>query len=228
MNIVAIDFETANGSSKLSACEIGYSVFKETGEKILTRSHYLVPPNEASEFTAMTIAIHGIKQIKTINAPTFKTVFEKTLCNLMDGSIVLAHNADFDGKVLSELCKHYGIKLPENIVFACTMRMSKKLIESTAYSLDIISKRYGLTLDHHRAGSDSEVCGQVFFKMLEEYGSGMSPLEFIEHLEMKYASAEFFDKSREAGIKKVKEEVKKERKTRKKSGPTEEEQPRLF
>jgi len=118
-------------------------------------------PQEASR-------INKIKDEDVSDALTIDHVLPKFL-EFASGSILVAHNADFDMKFLNsekESCWGY-IELPEVI---CTMRLSQKVFpHEFRHSLDAVSLRLNLEIppNRHRALPDVLLTAQSLLKMIE-------------------------------------------------------------
>jgi len=120
-------------------------------------------------------------------APTIDQVLPKFL-EFAQGSILIAHNANFDMGFLrreKELCWGY-IELPECL---CTMQLSRALYPTEfRHSLDIISTRFNLQIPEarHRALPDVILTAQVLLKMIKDHG-----INSIEDLRQKAGQRQF-------------------------------------
>lgn len=172
--ICAIDFETAN-ASPLSACSIGVTVM-EDGVMCDLWSTLIKPVKGADEFSYHNIMIHGIIPDMVKNAPSFDQIYAH-LCELFKGAVLVAHNAEFDMKVLRSLCTYYGLELPKNEYF-CTVRLSQAALPFLdRHRLNIVSEYFGIELDHHEASSDARACALIVMNIM-----AMSDIYEIEPL----------------------------------------------
>ena len=120
-------------------------------------------------------------------APTIDQVLPKFL-EFAQGSILIAHNANFDMGFLrreKELCWGY-IELPECL---CTMQLSRALYPTEfRHSLDIISTRFNLQIPEarHRALPDVILTAQVLLKMIKDHD-----INSIEDLRQKAGQRQF-------------------------------------
>ena len=103
MRITAIDFETANASSA-SACSLGIAIY-EDGEILDNFEWYFKPHYRYNYFT--NTHIHGIYPEDVENEQEFVYYYEE-LCEILKGSVVVAHNALFDVGVLNAVCLRPG------------------------------------------------------------------------------------------------------------------------
>ena len=168
MRTVAFDVETPNMRND-TICSIGISVFEEGVLK--EEGHYLVDPE--TDFDATNIWIHGIRPEDVAQAPTFPELWP-LIGPVLHSGIAVAHNAAFDLGVLKKLFLRYDME--ENpVTYICTCRMSRKLLPSLPdHRLPTICRAYGISLDHHDAGSDSRACGEILQRLLAQ-GAKMEP-----------------------------------------------------
>ena len=153
--LCAIDFETANASS-LSACAVGISIM-EDGVLSESWSTLIKPPKKYDEFSIHNIMVHGITKNMVEDAPTFEQIYPK-LMELMEGSVLCAHNAEFDMKVLQSLCIHYGLDVPQKDYF-CTVRLSRSALPFLQrHRLNVVAEYFHIDLEHHDASSDARAC----------------------------------------------------------------------
>lgn len=85
-----------------------------------------------------------------------------------EGSVLVAHNADFDIGFVRESCKRIGAKFENSYVD--TLRLAKALLPKLKrYKLDVIAKNLGVPLkSHHRALDDAEATASIYMKFLDE------------------------------------------------------------
>lgn len=127
------------------------------------------------------------KRVNKINdedvksAPTIDQVLPQFL-DFAAGSILVAHNANFDMGFLSvekDFCWGYT-ELPQCV---CTMRLSQKMFPAEfSHSLDKVSKRFGLAMpeNRHRALPDVLLTAQSLLKLIE--GLRIGSTEELCHL----------------------------------------------
>ncbi|WP_342438850.1 3'-5' exonuclease [Paenibacillus sp. FSL L8-0436] len=162
MNFTAIDFETAN-SSRSSACSLG---LVQVREGVITAEHvWLIDPRQ--RFDGMNIAIHGITPSMVQGQPTFAELWP-LLQPLLQGEIVVAHNAAFDMSVLRYCLDASGTSYP-NFQYMCTYLLGKKMLqELPSHKLNVISQHFGIRLKHHDALDDARAAAIILLKLMEQ------------------------------------------------------------
>ena len=113
--------------------------------------------------------VNNIDDATVAGAKTIDQVLPQFL-TFAEGSLLLAHNADFDMGFLraeKEFCWGY-VELPECL---CTLHLSRSLFpQEFRHNLDVMALRCGLTLptDRHRALPDVLLTAQAFLRMIEK------------------------------------------------------------
>jgi DNA polymerase-3 subunit epsilon len=173
LDFVAIDFETAN-ESRDSVCEIGLAIVK--GGKIVNNPSWLVRPrgNYYSEFN---ISIHGIRPEDTEDKPSFEQLWEE-IRPLIDGQVLIAHNASFDMYVLWDVLDLYSLDYPD-LQTMCSCSLARRVYPGLwSYSLGVVCDHLGISLEnHHRAGDDAAACAEIAIKAFTD--SGISDFSMI-------------------------------------------------
>lgn len=153
LNLAIIDVETT-GTSAMYDRIIEVGVLKvENGEVVRTYST-LVDPERTIPYHIEKLT--GITNRDLKGAPTFEQIKDE-LHELLDGSILVAHNARFDyGFIRNEFERH---RLDFSARCLCTARLSRLLFpEHGRHNLDSIMDRFGLTcVQRHRALDDASV-----------------------------------------------------------------------
>ncbi len=108
MDFVALDFETAN-SSRGSVCSIGLVEY-ENGK--LKKEYYRLVKPKRNYFSSFNISIHGITKQDVEGAYEFDELWEKEIHGLLEGKLVVAHNAQFDMSVLRAVLDQYNLPYP--------------------------------------------------------------------------------------------------------------------
>ncbi len=95
-----------------------------------------------------------------VDQPEWDDVWQE-LWPLIDGRVLLAHNAMFDMAVLNATLTRYGIYCPR-IDFQCTRLIARRCWPGrTGYGLKPTADMLGLSFRHHVAVEDARICGQV-------------------------------------------------------------------
>ena len=168
MRTVAFDVETPNMRND-TICSIGVSVFEDG--RLTDAGHYLVDPE--TDFDAVNVAIHGIRPEDVAQAPTFPELWP-LIGPVLHSGVAVAHNAAFDLGVLRKLFLRYDME-ERPLTYVCTCRMTRKLLPSLPdHRLPTLCRAYGISLDHHDAGSDSRACGEILQRLLAQ-GAPLEP-----------------------------------------------------
>ena len=180
MRIVALDFETAN-SHLASACSLGVTIYND-GEILDCFEWYFKPHHRYNYFT--NSHIHGIYEEDVINENEFVFYYEE-LCEILKGSVIVAHNAMFDLGVLNALCDVYGLEHFNNN-YLDTVKISRKVYpELYNHKLNTIAEYLSIDLKHHNGKSDSFACMMILLKAMEAYHTYELD-EFIEIIGVHY------------------------------------------
>ncbi len=156
MRFVAIDFETANGQSD-SACQLAAVVVRD-GEIAAEHSWLIRPPR--LYFSPRNIAIHGIRPRDVQDAPTMETVWSE-LQPLIDGEVIIAHNARFDLGVLVSSLTAFDVACPD-VEFSCTRALARAAWPGRPrYGLKPLGDWLGVSFQHHDALEDARCCAQI-------------------------------------------------------------------
>jgi DNA polymerase-3 subunit epsilon len=154
MRFAAIDFETAN-HSRDSACAVGLVVVD--GGRIVDRAYELIrPPTSEFAFTH----IHGLTWQHVRAAPTFAELWPDLKRRIGKVEYLAAHNAPFDGSVLSSCCQTYRLTAVRH-PFVCTVQVAREVWNIYPTKLPDVCARLRIPLRHHQADSDAEACARI-------------------------------------------------------------------
>ena len=96
---------------------------------------------------------------------------------MLRGSILVAHNAPFDLRVLASCLHDYHIDWQPEAAYLCTCQMGKRAYPYLPnHKLNTLCDHLQLSLDHHKAGSDSRACALLLLNYLEK---GLQPEAFL-------------------------------------------------
>lgn len=186
MKVVAIDFETAN-EHRNSACSIGIAI--ADNDRNITCHHFYIKPVPC-EFASRQVKIHGITPDDVADAPTLPELWPQ-IWPLLDGALVIAHNAPFDMSVLRHSLNNSGGYFSFKYTDTCTMAREflPRLIN---HKLNTLCDYFDIKLDHHRADSDAAAALELFFKLLDkvECKSPESFVHFCHNLVRVYDSTD--------------------------------------
>jgi DNA polymerase-3 subunit epsilon len=158
---VAIDFETADYEPD-SACAVG--LVRVEAMTVVHRETLLIqPPRPRFLFTH----IHGITWEMVKGAARFAEAWQR-LVPLLDGaSVLVAHNAPFDRRVLAACCSAGGLRVPD-LPFLCTVQLARRRWGQKPNDLPSVCRRLGIELNHHDPGSDAEACARIVIAATSE------------------------------------------------------------
>ena len=173
---VAFDLETTGLYARRDKIiEIG--AVRMRGGKEIDRFQTFVDPEMLLE--KRTTELTGITDEMLKGAPKIEEALPAFL-EFVGGSVLVAHNADFDTTFIRHACKAQNIKY--ELTSVDTLTISQNLMPDLhRFSLDQVAKHFSLAdFNHHRAGDDALTCGAIMGKLMEklrELGIGMcSPL----------------------------------------------------
>jgi len=150
----AIDFETADHGPD-SACAVG--LVRVEGLEVVARATlWIRPPRPRVLFTH----VHGLTWTMVKDAPPFADAWP-LLAPLLEGASVLAaHNAPFDRRVLAACCAAAGLAAPA-LPFLCTVQLARRTWKQKPNDLPSVCRRLGIELSHHDPASDAHACARI-------------------------------------------------------------------
>mgnify|MGYP003319518368 CR=1 FL=1 len=176
-NYIAFDFETT-GLSPEDDRIIEIAAIKFTDGNPVDRFVTLINPER--KIDPFITDITGISDDMIRDKPIESIIIDEFLEFLTDLPIV-AHNISFDKSFLDALCERYDKPKNNNPLFD-TLQLSRTfLFFHPVHDLGSISEYFGLSsAGSHRAEKDTENCGIIFKRLIEEAAS--YPLETIAKL----------------------------------------------
>ncbi|MEZ4742209.1 MAG: exonuclease domain-containing protein [Bdellovibrionota bacterium] len=166
---VVFDFETTGlDYNRDRIIEIGAQKIK--GKKVIGEISTLI--HTEMEIPKVVQELTGITPNMLVGQPPIDEFLPKFL-DFMHGSILVAHNAEFDLSFLSAECSRLGIDI-EWPVF-CTLKLSRELLpDLERKNLDTLAEFYNLTFEsRHRSIGDVKVTASVLQEMLKNEGDYM-------------------------------------------------------
>ena len=143
---VAFDVETPNAQNRRMSA-IGVSVI-ENGQ-IVQELYTLVDPQ--THFDPFNIALTGITPEMVRGQPDFSALWQ-LLKPMLEESILVAHNAPFDLRVLASCLHDYHIDWKPEAAYLCTCQMGRKAYPYLQnHKLNTLCDHLRLELDHHNA-----------------------------------------------------------------------------
>lgn len=171
-----LDFETTGFYRTDRILEIGV-VLLNSNTEVEKRWRTLVQPTCGFDNSD----IHHIFPSDLVGAPTFEQVAQR-LALLLNGRILVAHNAQFERRFLENEFGRAGIQLPGGNWIVDTQNLSRKLLPGApmrlSSCLEVIGVKNALA---HTALADAVATGQLFAELLRlspDVVEGASPLRF--------------------------------------------------
>ena len=156
MRFVAIDFETANNRAA-SACQLAAVVVRD-GQVTAEHSWLIRPPR--MYFSPRNTAIHGIRPADVESSATMEGVWNE-LQPLLDGEVIVAHNARFDLGVLVSSLAAFDVACPD-LEFTCTRSLARGAWPGrSGYGLKPLGNWLGISFKHHDALEDARCCAAI-------------------------------------------------------------------
>lgn len=159
-----LDIETTGGQfNEEGITEI--AIYKFDGHEVIDQFISLVNPERPIQ--PFVINLTGINNAMLRSAPKFYEV-AKRIIEITEGCVLVAHNAQFDYRVLRLEFSRLGYNF--DIHTLCTVELSQKLLpEQKSHSLGKLVRALGIPMsDRHRATGDALATVQLFKLLLEK------------------------------------------------------------
>lgn len=183
VKFACLDTETTGLSAVCGGkiCEIAVSVSRN-GEQLEQYSTLL---NPGMPMHPDVIAIHGITNEMVANAPCFADIVPQLL-GLLDGCVLVAHNAEFDLGFLQEEMRQCGLQLPSYPVLD-TLKLARKNGCFSRNKLGIIATTLGIdAAGAHRAMADVRMTEKVLYCFLQQFmQAGVQTIEQLQQYQFK-------------------------------------------
>lgn len=159
-----LDIETTGGQfNEEGITEI--AIYKFDGHEVTDQFISLVNPEKPIQ--PFVVKLTGINNAMLRSAPKFFEV-AKRIIEITEGCILVAHNAQFDYRVLRTEFKSLGFDFEKQTI--CTVELSQKLLpEQPSHSLGKLVRSLGIPItDRHRATGDALATVQLFKLLLQK------------------------------------------------------------
>lgn len=159
-----LDIETTGGKfNEEGITEI--AIYRFDGHEIVDQFISLVNPERPIQ--PFVVKLTGISNKMLRRAPRFWEL-AKRIIEITEGCTLIAHNAEFDYRMLRLEFDRLGYDFKRNTL--CTVELSKKLIpDREKYSLGILCRSLGIPVsDRHRANGDALATVELFKVLLEK------------------------------------------------------------
>ena len=186
---ISVDIENPNTRGN-SICSIGIIIVKDN--KIIDKKYSLINPED--RFDINNSKITGLTYADVKDAPTFKEYW-KTIEDLFKNNVIVGHNITYDLSVISKALERYDIDAPV-FNYYCTLKLSRKYINTNSYSLNSLCDLLKINLDnHHNALEDALASQQIF-----EYLNKRNDIENSEKFEFINKVSDSMDSKLETNI----------------------------
>ncbi|GAA4231141.1 exonuclease domain-containing protein [Postechiella marina] len=159
-----LDIETTGGKfNEEGITEI--AIYKYNGHEIVDQFISLVNPER--EIQPFVVNLTGINSNMLRNAPKFYEI-AKRIVEITEDCILVAHNAQFDYRILSTEFRRLGFDYERKTL--CSVELSKRLIPGQpSYSLGKLVRSLGIPVtDRHRASGDALATVKLFKILLDK------------------------------------------------------------
>ncbi|WP_299522747.1 exonuclease domain-containing protein [Winogradskyella sp.] len=159
-----LDIETTGGKyNEEGITEI--AIYRFDGHKVTDQFISLINPER--EIQPFVVNLTGINSNMLRNAPKFYEV-AKRIVEITEDCILVAHNADFDYRILKTEFKRLGFAFKRKTL--CTVELSQELIpEMESYSLGKLTRALGIPVsERHRANGDAMATVKLFKTLLSK------------------------------------------------------------
>ncbi|MFO0011664.1 MAG: exonuclease domain-containing protein [Planctomycetota bacterium] len=157
--LAILDFETANHQPG-SACQLGVVLVEPW--RVVSEHQWLIRP-QRMYFSTRCMEVHGITPRDVMDCPTWDRIWSEVQ-QLLDGSVVIAHNAGFDARVLSSTCQAYDIAIPP-LDLQCTRLVAKKSWPSLrSHALASMAEKLEIEFRHHNALEDARAAATILIE----------------------------------------------------------------
>lgn len=150
---LVLDLETTGGNPVSDRITEVAAVRVDEGREVARWSTLVDPGTRIPPFIA---SLTGISDAMVAGAPSFAQIAPRLL-ELLEGAVLVAHNARFDHGFLKNAFERLQIDLRVRSV--CTVRLSRRLYpQHQGHGLDALVRRHGLqSIARHRAMGDVDL-----------------------------------------------------------------------
>lgn len=159
-----VDVETTGGKfNEEGITEI--AIYRYNGQEIVDTFSSLINPEK--EIQPFVVQLTGINNKMLVNAPKFYEIAKRVI-EIMNGAVLVAHNAEFDYRMLRNEFDRLGYTFETQTL--CTVELAQKLLpEQESYSLGKLVRSLGIPItDRHRATGDALATVKLFDLLLRK------------------------------------------------------------
>ncbi|BAO56401.1 exonuclease domain-containing protein [Nonlabens marinus] len=159
-----VDVETTGGKfNEEGITEV--AIYRFDGHEVVDQFASLINPEQPIQ--PFVIKLTGISNAMLERAPKFYEV-AKRIIEILDGTILVAHNANFDHRMLRLEFERLGYEFDMQTL--CTVELAQQLMpEQESYSLGKLVRSLGIPItDRHRATGDALATVKLFKLLLNK------------------------------------------------------------
>ncbi|WP_194852593.1 exonuclease domain-containing protein [Nonlabens antarcticus] len=159
-----VDVETTGGKfNEEGITEV--AIYRFDGHEIVDQFASLINPEQPIQ--PFVVKLTGINNAMLVRAPKFYEV-AKRIIEIMDSATLVAHNANFDHRMLRLEFERLGYEFDKQTL--CTVELAQQLMpEQESYSLGKLVKSLGIPItDRHRATGDALATVKLFKLLLNK------------------------------------------------------------
>ncbi len=159
-----VDVETTGGRfNEEGITEV--AIYKFDGHEIIDQFASLINPEQPIQ--PFVVKLTGINNQMLSKAPKFYEV-AKRIIEILDGTVLVAHNANFDFRMLRLEFERLGYDFDMQTL--CTVELAQQLLpEQETFSLGKLVRNLGIPItDRHRATGDALATVQLFKLLLNK------------------------------------------------------------
>jgi DNA polymerase-3 subunit epsilon len=162
--LVFLDVETTGLSAWTGhrVCEL--AMVRSLGKREVDRLDSLVHPRRGIPADAR--AVNGISDEMVAKSPPFESLAARA-ASLLDGAVVVAHNAPFDLSFITREFELAGLRIPTSPTID-TLALARHRYPARPNSLGALAKRLGVRVPSHRAMADVLTTREVFWRLTEQ------------------------------------------------------------
>jgi DNA polymerase-3 subunit epsilon len=160
-----VDIETS-GSQPSSSRVIEVAVIRIERSKVVDSYQALINPGETLPWQITRVT--GLTDDDLFEAPKFEAIAGELL-KILDGSVFVAHNVQFDYGFLQKEFERMGAKF--GMPYLCTVQLSRALFpQYRKHNLSALIERFGIEIEsRHRAMGDTQAMVEFYARLLRDF-----------------------------------------------------------
>lgn len=175
MDFVVIDVETANPNPR-SICQIGIATFQNDSLSSVWGS--LIDPEDS--FSALNIAIHGIRPHHVTDAPNWVDI-QYELRSRLEKRVVASHTY-FDFRAVRSANERYGIPGISWADWVDTCKVARTAWPHlSSHRLSSLAHAFGISYQPHDATEDARCAGEILLRAVQTQGHALRNLLRIDN-----------------------------------------------